>query len=246
MSTLKNLSNQVKRYFSSNTSLYDVNQGAPQTVANLEHQIDTAIVIAANNARRFAEMRHDFSAFDVTGRATVVDGAAISLDALLLGTETISMKSVRMVHTVVDNMLTPIKVVSRQTESIASFKRDQLSTAERYSRTDVRDGESWSDPYAIIQGRSMVIQPLGDYEIAIDGNRWAPDYIHDDDTDFFLQRGFEFMQWQAIIEVNHMLLKFIPRQEGTLAAPTQARDIALENLIIMDSYSVAGNIYHDL
>jgi hypothetical protein len=251
MSTLQNLKDQVKRYFSSNTSLYTVVQGQPEQVSDLEHQINIALVLAANNARRFAEMRHDFSAFDVTGRATVVGGAVVSLDSVELldgyGTGNVSMKSVRAVHTVTDDQYEkPLKVVQKQTEVIASWKRDQLATASRYGRSDVADSTWTGDPYAMINGRFLSIQPLGDYTIHIDGNRWADDYIHDDDTDFFLQKGFEFMQWQMIVEMNNMLLKFVPRQEGSLPAPTQARDIALENLIAMDSYSIAGNIYHDL
>lgn len=253
MSTLRNLKDQVKRYFSSNTSMYQVSQGQPQQVADLEHQIDAGIVVAANNARRFAEMRHDFAHCDVTGRATLVAGAPLNLDEVTLeatyGSEIVSMKSVRAVLTFADGLLTPIRVTSRQTEMIASMKRDQLRTTERYGRTDVRDGMGNGDAYALINGRYMVVQPFSDsssYDIAIDGNRWAGDYIHEDDTDFFLQKGFEFMQWQTIIEMNHMLLKFVPRQEGTLPPPTQARDIALENLIVCDSYSVQGNIWHDL
>lgn len=253
MSTLATLKDQVKRYFDANTTLYNTTQGQPENAAKLEDQIEMAIVHAANNARRFAELRHDFAVNDVVGRATLSAGEPLWLDEVTLGSshegQVVSLKSIRMVHLVDTNAnsLTPIKVVKRQTEAIAVQKRLQNQMMDRYPG-DPTDFET-SQMYAIVNGRYLTVQPFSDtsvINIAVDGNRWSNDYVHDDDSDFFLKRGFEFMQWQCIIELNHMLMKFIPRQEGSLAPPTQARDIAFENLLLADSYSVDGAIWHDL
>lgn len=55
-------------------------------------------------------------------------------------------------------------------------------------------------------------------------------------TDFFLQYGFEYMQWATIVEVNHLVQTFVPRQEGSLAPPEKLRDLAFANFMTWDSY----------
>lgn len=256
MSNFGELKLQVKRYFNANTNMYQTVQGQPEDKDRLEAEIDAAILVAANNARRYAELRHDFSELDVVGRVTVTGGGPVDLSAVTLiepyGTldEIASFKSVRAVHLVdtVSNTLVPMRVTTRQAETIAVLKRMDLGGRVRYAPQE-QDWSERADYLAVIQGKYLTIQPAVDgasIDIAIDGNRWAVDYDDDDDTDYFLTRGFEFMQWQCICELNHMLMKFVPRQEGSLAPPTQARDIAFENLLVADSYSVNGSIWHDL
>jgi hypothetical protein len=255
MSNFGNLKTQVKRYFSANTSLYQTVQGQPEDAEELEAEIDAAILNAANNARRYAELRHDFSELDVVGRVTVTGGGPVNLRAVPLiepygvDDEEASFKSVRAVHLVdtATNSLIPIRVTTRQAETIATIKRMDLGNRVRYAPMEM-DFSERADYLAIIHGQYLTLQPIGtdSVTIAIDGNRWAVDYDDDEDTDYFLTRGFEFMQWQCIVELNHMLLKFVPRQEGSLAPPTQARDMAFENLLVADSYSVNGSIWHDL
>jgi len=128
----------------------------------------------------------------------------------------------------------PVKVVARQTQMVGMFKRQDLETP------------SWdSTTYAVVNGRLVTLDPLAEAtEIAIDGNVWMEDYVDDSDTDWMLEHGFEFMMWQCIIELNHMLQKFVPRQEGALAPPVRSRDEALDKMIVNDSYTL--DIYHDL
>jgi ribosomal protein S9 len=60
-------------------------------------------------------------------------------------------------------------------------------------------------------------------------------------TDFFLEYGAEFLLWRAIIEGNHMVSQFVPRQEGELPPPEKQADRAWQALIDWDSGLVASN-----
>jgi len=138
----------------------------------------------------------------------------------------------------------PIRTHMRRTESIRNQRINMLSFYDPYPH------EPWTEhtrePQAICTGEFITVEPPGDTAITVDGNVWLPEYTKCTDTDQILQNGFDFMMWQSIVEVNHMLLKFVPRQEGTIAPPTQARDVALESLIVWDSTRHDGNLYHDL
>lgn len=139
----------------------------------------------------------------------------------------------------------PIKTIRRRTQSIRNQRLDMLSA---YVPT-VIEGEVVTEDkeVAIISGNYISVYPsAASQPITVEGHVWMDDYTHPADTDELLEHCFDFMLWQTVIEVNHMLLKFVPRQEGTLAPPTQARDAALESLVIWDSTKFDGNLYHDL
>lgn len=65
-------------------------------------------------------------------------------------------------------------------------------------------------------------------------------------TDWFLKHGFEYMQWATIVEVNHLLQTFVPRQEGSLSPPEKLRDRAFEALRELDAWISEGGVYHEL
>lgn len=138
----------------------------------------------------------------------------------------------------------PISTVRRRSQVLRNIRLQGLSSYSAYPSEDMTREEV--DMQAIIAGREVHIEPAGSVHIAVDGNVWMDTYDDITDTDPLLQHGFDFMMWQTIIEVNHMLLKFVARQEGTIAPPTQARDAAFDSLIIWDSLQADGNIHHDL
>lgn len=240
MRTLGNLKAQVKRYFTSNVTLVNVVQGSPAATERLEEQIDEAILVAANNARKFAEMRHDFSANRMTGFATLAVGTVLDLSNVAIDeTNTPAYRSFKTLNAVylrnaTEGTLIPLKVEARQTQMVRLMKRQDLDMVQ------------WdASQKAIVNGRLLTLDPLAESTaIAIDGNVWMQDYTEDTDTDWMLDHGFEFMMWQCIIELNHMLMKFVTRQEGTMSPPVTSRDLALDNLIVNDSYTL--DIYHDL
>lgn len=65
-------------------------------------------------------------------------------------------------------------------------------------------------------------------------------------TDYFLTHGFAYMQWATIVELNHLIQRFVPRQEGSLSPPTKERDVQLQLLINNDCFASESGDYHDL
>jgi len=142
-------------------------------------------------------------------------------------------------------VLRPIKVTTLKTKEIALHKQEGMSNFEFYPR----DGEALQcyDKELTINGHFGTYSPKSDsVTLAVSGQTWMQPYTKPSDTDFLLENGFQFMMWQCLIELNYMLLKFVARQEGTIAPPTAARDAAWEALVLWDSHSIDGNIYHDL
>jgi hypothetical protein len=139
----------------------------------------------------------------------------------------------------------PIKVQQEQAKMIRLMKDQGMSIMNRYP-SDVICGER-ADTELTVNGRFGTVSPTSiSVHLALSGNVWMPAYTSENDSDFLLDNGFEFMMWQTVIELNYLLLKFVSRQEGTISPPTAARDAAWEALVLWDSHSVAGNIYYDL
>lgn len=82
--TVQDLVDSVKRYLTSNTTLISTFQGQPQSEASLAEQLDLAILQGANNARKWVESRHDFSANDKTGRVLSTWGSVVNKNRIAL------------------------------------------------------------------------------------------------------------------------------------------------------------------
>lgn len=65
-------------------------------------------------------------------------------------------------------------------------------------------------------------------------------------SDYFLTRGFNYMMYATIVELNMLIQRFVFRQEGTVQPPIKERDEALEMLIRDDVYSTEGGDWSDL
>lgn len=102
---------------------------------------------------------------------------------------------------------------------------------------------NYSHQYEVyLQGFEFELVPIprdNIVEVFLDGEVAHPEYILDTDggeSDIFLTEGFEFMQWQCIIELNKLFQTFIPQQEGNLSPPMRARDSALESLVEYNNF----------
>jgi hypothetical protein len=65
-------------------------------------------------------------------------------------------------------------------------------------------------------------------------------------SDYFLTRGFNYMMYATIVELNMLIQRFVFRQEGTVQPPIKERDEALEMLIRDDVSSTEGGDWSDL
>jgi len=100
------------------------------------------------------------------------------------------------------------------------------------------------------RGRRVYIRPQQSVsaepiDLIVEGYRWLPEYtaamVSDTNAaaqDFFLQYGTTYMQWAIVCELNYMLKNFVPRTEGNLSPPEQAREDAWRRLLLWDSYMV--------
>jgi hypothetical protein len=85
--------------------------------------------------------------------------------------------------------------------------------------------------------------------VYIEGYGWLKDYTEtqlDGDADgapedFLLDHGFEFLQWEIIIELNYIFHTYVFRQEGNVGSPDKKRDEAWADLIRWDTYLVDPN-----
>lgn len=77
---------------------------------------------------------------------------------------------------------------------------------------------------------------------------WLKDYTKEQAAtpnaapqDFFLDHGFEYLQWAIIIELNYLFKTFVPRQEGNLTSPDRMLEQAWRDLLLWDSYLIPPN-----
>jgi hypothetical protein len=57
---------------------------------------------------------------------------------------------------------------------------------------------------------------------------------------YLIKNAFEYMQWQTLVECNHFLKIFVPRQEGNLAPPEKLADRALGEFIRDEEFRYTG------
>ena len=75
----------------------------------------------------------------------------------------------------------------------------------------------------------------------LDCYKWLDSYTEDEQTDFFIEHGAEYLMWAAVVETNYHFGTFVPQQEGTLSPPEKARDKALFALTEFDSFQLEGS-----
>lgn len=156
-----------------------------------------------------------------------------------------SFKTIRSAGFVQRTHFSPIKVQQAQAQMIRSLRAQGLGMTPRYAGDEANT--FCQEKALTIEGRFGYVSPPSDrLDIFVSGHVWMDAYVNDYDTDFLLAHGFEFMMWQTIIEMNHLILKYVARQEGTIAPPVAARDAAWDALVLWDAHSVDGNIYYDL
>lgn len=196
------------------------------------------LMLALNNVRLTAEQARDFqqSKVDVD---VVVDGyLGGSLDDVVLhGTNT----SV-LVKTVIDGgwrstngIVTPVDVVDRDNffqELRRDIQRnDDFGPDDRYKGDQPSNFVTGSNITLLINGNDLAIYPgttiAGTtYNIELSIYRWLDLYDNDSDTDFLTYFCQNYMLWAGIVEANHLVKQFLPRQEGNLPPPTGERDRA--------------------
>lgn len=179
-----------------------------------------------------------------TGTATVAVGATWN-----------GLKEVLAVQrTNQDGTLSPLNFTQAET----AIERDRWTTelsdnydlANRYP-SDARFLQRGTEGTIIQRRGTLFIYPVPAISsetlaVTLEAYAWLADY--DASTlaasispDFIVTHGFLFLQWGIVCELNYIFKAFVPRQEGNLASPEQAREAAWRDLMLWDTYQVAAN-----
>lgn len=216
-------------------------------------EIPTVLFLnAANNARRRAELLHDFEGSRITADVSIVGAAGGALTAAtnIVGAGTGGVKSITAISRIdADGYPWPVPFV-RYDMALERTRAEGRSDPEYwFDERYPRDGAQGDGYPAVVQvGGKLFLYPKGDATIAVSfvGFGWLPVYVEGTletaDPDFIVAYGHEYLQWAIVVELNHIYKHFVPRQEGNVAPPDKLRDDALRNLILWDSYSVDSNI----
>jgi hypothetical protein len=127
---------------------------------------------------------------------------------------------------------------------------DEYSTEYRYPSDAQRLNQGVSA--SIIQRRgSLYVYPTDvtstePLAVTLEAYGWLRDYTTEDlsdvtASDFFIEHGFQYMQWGIVCELNYIFQRFVPRQEGVLGSPENLRESAWRDLILWDTYMVGSN-----
>lgn len=131
----------------------------------------------------------------------------------------------------------PIRIESLAGREHVDFRRQDVWTSDRWGERYGQCGSPRQAPAILLEGDRVFLPGIATPTVAeFRGYMWLDDYVGEESTDFLLTNCFDVLLWKAIIEVNHRSQIFVPRQEGTLAPPTQMLADAWEAAALWDSY----------
>lgn len=217
-------------------------------------------LVAANNARRKAEQLQSFEYMRCTATLNIdgVSGGQFA-DATIDQAAFVKLKEVVAVSIQRNGVYFPVDFTRADIE----LERER-SAAEL--NNDFWDARYPSDSqFAVLQNCKTIVQraqalylfprvatlavgATNPLPVAVEGFGFLKDYISSDlntstPTDFFIENGFEFMQWATIKELNYLFQTFVPRQEGNVIPdPKAERDEAWRDLLLWDAYIVDSHI----
>lgn len=212
-------------------------------------------LVAANNARRNAELLHNFE--DARVQATLVidgvTGGALTAAVFDYGGDAMfsGIKEIVGIGRVSDGgSVVPLDFANPSV--LAERDRTEIELSADYwfgnRYPSDRDLQVRGSSSSLIQrGDSIFVYPASNatstpLSVTIEGYGWLKDYATTADTDFFVQYGHRFLQWSIINELNYLFKTFVPRTEGNLSAPEKERDMAWRDLLLWDTYKVNSNM----
>lgn len=215
--------------------------GPPETITY------DLLLDAINQAKQHALQYHDFeyAKTSVDALVDLTNGVPIS-PLPLHGTGTlVTVKKVLRAY-IADGYggVRPIKFVSRDWQVADAAQR---WNGVPYPWAPVqRDMPSYPTFYEVyltqqanillLYPNSQVVTPQNPLPLVLDVIRYFPDYTEtDDNSDFMLEFGDDFLMWDACCNLNVLIRQYVPRQEGNVPSPTEQRDSAWADLIAWDA-----------
>jgi len=138
----------------------------------------------------------------------------------------------------------PMKFVSREWQ-VADAGQRWNGTPYTWAPV-VRDLPSYPTFYEVyltqmanilmVYPNAQVVVPQNPMPVFLDVVRFFPDYQNtDNNIDFLLQFGDDFLMWEACCNLNVLVKEYVPRQQGNVPAPTEQRDSSWQDLIAWDA-----------
>lgn len=208
------------------------------------------LLMALNNARKTAERNHDWDCQRVIVISTATNGVGSLNGNKLLGVtpdEFVNIKTAETFYLKQGDALLPVKHSSRlhaANKARERFDRRSIDYTGRYAKSiDLQmvtnyNGNLRLPNQVLLHGSQYTMEPApeGSVDLAIDCYRWLEDYTANDDTDFFVEHGSDYLMWSAIVELNYLVQAFIPQTEGNLSPPEKMRDGAYASLLEHDNF----------
>ena len=202
---------------------------------------------AINKSHQWAQLQRDFeqAKCSVDALVDLQNGVPLSPQKLHGTSTLVPVKKVLRAY-LADGYggVRPMSFVSRDWQYADAGQRwDGVPYPWAPSQRDVPAYPTFHEVYLTQQAdilmlypNAKVTPPQNPVQIYLDVIRLFPDYVDtDSNSDFFLQFGDDFLMWDACVRLNPLVKEFVPRQEGNVPAPTDARDQAWQDLINWDA-----------
>lgn len=211
--------------------------------------------VAANNALKWAQQRHDFSqTLSLVSLSVPADPGYVLVSTAVDvydASAAVDVRKIANAYLVVDSIPVAVEMLPRRDVAIkrAEWRRVKPGRG-RYPANTSESAQYGLGTFLYqqpsVRGHIIGIDPAPStaQTVQLDAFLWLPELDSEEDTNFMLQDGFEFMMWQTLIEVNHLHEVFVSRQEGNLAPPTRHRDAAFDVLVRADSFLVEDPYLH--
>jgi hypothetical protein len=204
------------------------------------------LLLAANHARRAAELRHNFGYTLGTFIGTVTPTEGLLLDSVpdVVTGAPASIRSISSVYERTGEGDIPIELQTSKNINqryLERFRYEYITEWERYARAGGRLYTPLTTAYQ--EGNRLFVNPQRDENVVLllVAHRWMPDYEGDLNEDFFLTYGSAYMMWSCIYDLNHRIMSFIQQKEGNLPPPSDTMEREFENLVMWDRAHLHGN-----
>lgn len=253
MSDYTDIRTAVKYYLQSNFPSAASAVSGSGSPTDVDTAMDILILLACNNAQKWAQLKHDFRLNDVVVRATLPSTGLGKVITSLVddfdGTTTYDLKSISHVWRVATDgtkypvrWMTRAKWVTEKMDILNKIGRTSLDE-ERYPYDGLNQDQCWDSTVYVLVGNRLVCEPPNTEEISlvIDGQAWMTSYaMTTHETDWLADKGKAFLMFAAICEANLLIQTFVPRQEGSLPPPTAERDTHFTALMDWDNWADLG------
>lgn len=220
-------------------------------------------LVAANNARKSAEKKHDFEYSRCTATLSIdgVNGGDLN-DAVIAPAGFTGVRQILAVSTQRTNgVFVPVPFVSANVA--IEHDRTEIELAKDYWPVERYPSDA---SFLYMVGEANIVQrghmiyrfprvstvtpdQINPLPLYLECYGWLRDYVEADlqknDTDpapdFLVDNGFDYLQWTIIIELNYKFHTFVPRQEGNVGSPERLQQQAWQDLTSWDTYLIDPN-----